>query len=189
MPESIQIWQVVLFFISAAAVLDVSWRTLVHPRSHGFTRTFAWLAIAALVALNLPVWFRKPLSWYQVLSWLLLIGSIYWVVAGLRQLRVAGQPDAARADDPALIGLEKTTQLATSGVYRYVRHPMYASLLFLAWGAFFKMPSLVGAGLALLASLCLWLTAQREERENIAFFGEPSREYMQQTKMFVPYIL
>ena len=98
-----------------------------------------------------------------------------------------GQPDARR-DDVPLVAFEKTTTLITSGAYRYIRHPLYSSLLFLAWGIYFKDPSGLGGLLALAATLFLVATARVEEAENLAFFGEQYREYMGRTKMFVPFL-
>jgi protein-S-isoprenylcysteine O-methyltransferase Ste14 len=51
--------------------------------------------------------------------------------------------------------IEKTTILVTTGAYRYIRHPLYSSLLFLAWGIFFKAPSWPG-GLLALAATFFW---------------------------------
>jgi protein-S-isoprenylcysteine O-methyltransferase Ste14 len=77
----------------------------------------------------------------------------------------------------------------TRGAYRFIRHPMYASLLLLAWGIFFKDPaSLAGLALAGLASLCLYLTARVEESENLRRFGEEYRVYMRGTKRFIPFL-
>ena len=76
----------------------------------------------------------------------------------------------------------------TSGVFKYIRHPLYCSLLLLAWGAFFKDPSWAGGGLALAATAFLQATAKVEEAENIRYFGAAYRAYMQQTKMFIPFL-
>jgi len=88
-----------------------------------------------------------------------------------------------------LVSIEKTTTLVTSGVYNYIRHPFYSSLLFLAWGIFLKHISWIGALLAIAVTIFLLLTAKKEEVENIEFFGEEYQAYMQDTKMFIPYIL
>lgn len=69
-----------------------------------------------------------------MLAWALLAVSLFLVLHGLRLLRTLGKPDQARGDT-TLLPLEKTTQLVTVGAYRYIRHPLYSSLLFLAWGA------------------------------------------------------
>jgi hypothetical protein len=58
--------------------------------------------------------------------------------------RTRGRPDASRHDGAPLLYFEKTTQLVTTGVFKYIRHPLYSSLLLLAWGVFFKHPSWVG---------------------------------------------
>ena len=78
--------------------------------------------------------------------------------------------------------------LVTEGIYRYIRHPLYGSLLFLAWGIFFKSVSIIGFFLVVGASLSLTLTAKIEEKENCDYFGKEYEYYMQQTKMFIPYV-
>ena len=103
-------------------------------------------------------------------------------------LKRRGKSDPRR-DDTALLGFEKTTALVTVGVYRYIRHPLYSSLLALAWAVFFKAPSSLGGFLVLSATLCLLAAARAEEREDIRFFGQAYVEYMQQTKMFIPYLI
>jgi protein-S-isoprenylcysteine O-methyltransferase Ste14 len=87
-----------------------------------------------------------------------------------------------------MLQFEKTTTLVTVGAYRYIRHPLYSSLLSLTWGVFFKSPFWLGGILALLASCFLVATAKMEESENIRFFGAPYQAYMKQTKMFVPFL-
>ncbi len=84
--------------------------------------------------------------------------------------------------------IEKTTKLVTEGIYRYIRHPLYSSLLFLAWGIFFKSVSKIGFFLVIGASLSLFLTAKIEEKENCDFFGDEYESYIQRTKMFIPYV-
>ena len=60
--------QVALFLLVSAGLIYVSRATLRRPASHGFWRFWAWEAIAALIALNAPTWFRDPLAWYQLPS-------------------------------------------------------------------------------------------------------------------------
>ena len=84
--------------------------------------------------------------------------------------------------------MEKTTTLVTTGIYRYIRHPLYSSLLFLAWGVFFKSFSWASGSLVVVASLFLVLTARQEEREDLGYFGESYREYRKHTKMFIPHV-
>ncbi len=178
----------VIFIIISVGLAIISRASLRNPRTHGFYRFFAWEAILALVLLNILGWFLHPFAWYQLVSWLLLIISLWLVISSLAWLRNHGQPGSER-QDPALLSLEKTTLLVTTGVYRYIRHPMYSSLFFLAWGTFFKLPSWPGVILALVATACLVQTARLEELENIRFFGPAYQDYIKRTKRFIPYLL
>ena len=179
--------EILIFLIGSAGLIYVSRSSLRAPRSHGFYRFFAWELILALFLLNVRRWFLQPLAPHQIVSWLLLIISLYLVIQGVLLLRRMGRPNPERVDG-SLLEMEKTTSLVTSGLYRYIRHPLYSSLLFLAWGIFFKSPSWPGAWLAIAASACLALTAQAEEEENMRYFGQAYREYMQHSKMFIPFL-
>lgn len=81
-------------------------------------------------------------------------------------------------------------QLVTHGVYRYIRHPMYASIWL--WG--------VAQGLLLQNWLAGWsvlpvfavmyvLRTPREERMMCDTFGEPYRAYMRRTGRLFPRLL
>jgi protein-S-isoprenylcysteine O-methyltransferase Ste14 len=176
-----------LFLILSVFLALYSWRALRNPQSHGFYRFFAWEAILALILLNLNYWFFKPFNVHQIISWLLLITSLFLVIEGVRLLRMVEKSENQR-NDPSLRGFEKTTELVKISIYRYIRHPLYSSLLFLCWGAFFKYPNWVALALAVFATCFLTITAKIEEAENLRFWGETYREYMKETRMFIPYL-
>lgn len=178
----------IVFAALSAVILGVSWKSLKVPGSHGFFRFFAWEIILIQFLLNLDVWFRDPLAWNQILSWILLVVCILPLVFGVRSLAGRGNPAVKREAEPQLLAFEKTTTLVTTGIYRYIRHPLYSSLFFLAWGIFFKMPTWYGALLAFSASGFLWATAKADEAECIRFFGPEYEAYMQRSKRFVPFL-
>jgi protein-S-isoprenylcysteine O-methyltransferase Ste14 len=175
------------FILATLELAYLSRASLLHPRSHGFYRFFAWEGILILALLNIGVWFRDPFAWYQLISWALLFIAAFLVIDGALLLRQMGKPDPERNESP-MIAFEKTTRLVTAGVYRYIRHPLYSSLLFLAWGIFFKSPAWPAALVALAVTLFLVATARNEEAEDIRYFGQAYRDYMKQTKMFVPFL-
>jgi protein-S-isoprenylcysteine O-methyltransferase Ste14 len=180
--------QLITFLLGSAGLLYISRSSLHAPRSHGFYRFFAWECILALFLLNVDAWFQTPFAWYQLISWLLLILCLAPLILGVRTLRSRGRPTAQRAGEPQLLAFEKTSELVTSGIYHYIRHPLYSSLLLLTWGIFFKSLTWPGLLLAVAASLFLIVTAKADEAECIRFFGEPYQDYMKHSKRFVPFL-
>ena len=176
-----------LFAVASCWLVCISRKSLRAARSHGFYRFFAWEAIVALILINSRVWFFDPFSILQILSWLFLIVSLFLLGLGMYLLRVAGKPSNQRQDH-TLLSFEKTSTLVTSGIYRYIRHPLYGSLLFLAWGAFLKELTWYSVCLVVVATMCLVATAKADEAECVRYFGLCYKEYMSRTKMFVPFL-
>ena len=180
--------KLIAFVVLSMGLIYISRASLREPRSHGFYRFFAWEFIVALFLLNMNAWFRNPLSWHQLIAWFLLIACILPLVFGIRSLATQGKPLQQREGEPQLLVFEKTSALVTTGIYRYIRHPLYSSLLFLTWGIFFKSPSWPGGLLAIGSTLFLIATAKADEAECIRFFGTKYQAYMERTKMFVPFV-
>ena len=168
-----------IFAIVSVGIIFFSWRYFRNPRSYGFYRFFVFEFILVLILLNVENWFRNPLSAFQIVSWLLLLSSLILAVHGFYLLRAVGRPKE---------GFEDTTAMVVVGIYKYIRHPLYSSLLLLAWGVFFKAPSLIGGILSLGASAFLVATARVEESEDLKKFGADYAAYMKTTKMFVPFV-
>ena len=177
----------VVFAAGSVLIVWVSRRSLLHPASHGFYRFFAFEAILASVVLNAPHWFVDPFGPRQLVSWFLLIVSVVLVVAGVVLIRQSGSRQPIEGSPT--FNWENTEGLVTTGVYRYIRHPMYSSLLFLTLGTLLKFVSTSTLVLAGVASLALAATAKAEETENVARFGQEYRDYMQRTSRFVPFLL
>lgn len=176
------------FAAGSAGLGWLSRKPLRQPGSHGFYRFFAWEAILGLVVLNRQEWGAFPDSAHQMAGAILLALSVILALTGLLTLRVFGKPDTRR-DDGSFYEFEKTTQLVTGGIFSYIRHPMYTSLLALAWGAWLQDPGLLGALLAVLATIFLWVTARTDERECLAYFGPAYADYMRRTRRFIPFLL
>ena len=180
-------WKWIVFLVGSTGIVYLSRRSLFNWHAHGFYRFFAFEAILVLVLLNVDAWFYDPFSVQQIISWVLLVLSIFLAAYGFILLRQFGNPNPSR-NDPTLLGLEKTTRLVRTGLYRHIRHPLYASLLFFSWGAFLKQPTLLGGLLTVVIALALYATARVEEKENQKQFGSEYTDYMLHTKMFIPLI-
>jgi protein-S-isoprenylcysteine O-methyltransferase len=85
--------------------------------------------------------------------------------------------------------IKKTHQLVTTGMYRYIRHPIYFGLA-LSW-----IGGEMVAGSYLFVSLfgifvAFYVQGKREENNFLrSRFGKEYKEYMKKTKMLIPFIL
>jgi protein-S-isoprenylcysteine O-methyltransferase Ste14 len=181
-------WKLIVFVITTGLLIYISRASLRQPNSHGFYRFFAWESILLLFLLNAEQWFVDPFSLHQVIAWILLFTSLLPLIFGVRSLRERGRPVRERSGDPSLLAFEKTTTLVTTGIYAYIRHPLYSSLLLLTWGIYFKAISLASTALALVATTFLIATAQVDEAECIRYFGDDYQTYMRKTKRFIPFL-
>lgn len=172
--------KLITFVTTSLVIIFLSRNSLRKPSSHGFFRFFAFEFMLILILLNAEHWLREPFSARQVFSWLLLLSSLVLAIHGFYLLRVTGRPKG---------GIENTSVLVKRGAYRYIRHPLYSSLLLFGWGVFLKDPSFLCAILTVAASTFLVVTAKVEEGENIQKFGDDYVAYMKETKMFIPFLI
>jgi protein-S-isoprenylcysteine O-methyltransferase Ste14 len=169
-----------IFVLVSVGIVAVSWPALRNPRMHGFPRFFAFEGLLTLVLLNARSWFRDMRSVRQIAASLLLTAALVLAVHGFILLRRVGKPRGS---------FEDTTALVVVGAYRWIRHPLYGSVLLLAWGTFLKQVSAASTCLVLAVTLLLVVTAKVEEAENLQRFGAEYRAYMSRTRMFIPYLL
>jgi protein-S-isoprenylcysteine O-methyltransferase Ste14 len=177
-----------VFGFLSIPIVVLSWRTLFDIRSHGFYRFFSWECIAWLLASNYKFWFDNPFCVRQIFSWIFLFIGAYLVIAGVIWLKKAGKPIKSR-DEEALFEFEKTSQLVDTGIFKYIRHPLYSSLIFLTWGIFIKNITVFLFFVAALSTAFLYLTAIFDEKECIKYFGDKYREYMKHSKRFIPFLI
>jgi len=85
--------------------------------------------------------------------------------------------------------MENTTNLINTGLYKYIRHPLYLSLMLLGFGALLKNIDILKISLSVINIIALICTVKVEENEMINRFGNEYIEYMKKTKMFIPFIL
>lgn len=179
--------KLIIFGVLSLLVIIVSWRTLFNTKSHGFYRFFSWECMGWMFASNYKFWFVNPFSLNQIISWILLVYSLYLIIAGMLLIRNIGKPNSVR-DEKNLFGFEKTTELINTGVFKHIRHPLYSSLIFLTWVIFLKNPTINLFAIGLISTNFLYFTSKFDEKECLNYFGEKYSDYMKQTTMFIPYL-
>jgi len=180
--------KIIIFLVLSIPVIALSWHTIFNVKSHGFYRFFAWECILWLLVSNYKYWFENPFSILQIVSWLFLFFGAYLVVIGFMEMRKNGKAEKSREAD-SLYHFEKTTELVDTGIFKYIRHPLYSSLIFLTWGILFKQVTIPLFIVAVGSTVFLYLTSITDEKECIAYFGDKYREYMKRTKQFIPFII
>ena len=173
--------QVVLLLVLSVLAVAASvhaWRTRL---AYGFYRFFGFESLALLIAWNAGRWFKDPLSLRQIFSWMIFIAATALAIHGVHLLRSAGKARRRIMED--------TETVVEVGAYRFIRHPLYASLLFFGWGVFLKGADVPSAVLAVAATAFWMATARYEERFNVERFGQTYSDYMKRTKMFIPFVL
>lgn len=77
--------------------------------------------------------------------------------------------------------------LVTGGPYRYVRHPLYASLLWMFYGASIAyLNPLAALETTLIFLPAMWYRSNLEERALVETFGVDYRDYRVRTGRFLP---
>lgn len=170
-----------VLFTGTLFIILFSWfLSIKYKRYHGIARFFAFESVFILVLLNYRIWFNNPFSFLQVISWFLLFLSVYIVISGYLLLKRKGKPS---------INFENTSLLVKSGIYGYIRHPLYLSIFLLGTGIVLKDPGTVQLVLGVINIVAVWVTARIEEKEMIDKFGDHYLTYMKETKMFIPFII
>jgi protein-S-isoprenylcysteine O-methyltransferase Ste14 len=168
-------------YLIIAILVFIKFRpTLRSVTTHGFYVFFAFESLLALLFVNIGFWAVHVVSLYQIISWIFLAVSAFIAISGFYSLKKYGKPD----DD-----WENTTVLIDRGIFRYMRHPLYSSLILLVIGILLKhitfMPLVIG-------SICIFflITASLvEERENFKKFGDAYTKYKRTTMRYVPFII
>jgi len=84
--------------------------------------------------------------------------------------------------------IKENAALITTGAYRYIRHPMYFSVLVMMLGVVVSKPTLLSLFIYVLLVITLFLKAHKEETLWMVQSSE-YRNYRQQTKRIIPFVL
>lgn len=166
---------------------------LIHPLARFWRRlgpTAAYLIVgSALLALGIGMFARRDVligrdlgtTWLAIVPGIAVFAVLFWL--GARSANHLSL--ATRMGVPELSAGRQQT-LMRDGIYRFVRHPIYASAI--AGGAAFALVvNYLGTYVLILVSVpVLYLITRLEERELIARFGHSYREYQREVPRLVP---
>ena len=142
-----------------------------------------WLSFTALVGLvacivglylnNYAIFGEGPITiTIQVIAALLMVWAR--LTFGVRSFHGTANPTAGG--------------LVTTGPYRYVRHPIYAAIIYFLWAGIAAHPSLVTVAVGVLATALTAVRIVAEERLLVTMYPEYGA-YARVTKRVVPFVL
>jgi protein-S-isoprenylcysteine O-methyltransferase Ste14 len=115
-------------------------------------------------------------------SWVLeSFKSLGWVLA------VLGFVGFLIAAVPIYVGKLRGGGPVVRGIYRYVRHPQYTSLILCSFGLLLVWPRNIVMISFLAMTFAYYFLAKTEEKECSAKFGPAFDAYVQRTGMFLPF--
>ena len=135
--------------------------------------------VVAVLAIGAMVWRREILAasaWAVVLQGLagaLMIWARF--TFGFRSLHMGPDPTPGG--------------LVTTGPFRFLRHPLYASMLWWVWAAAGSHRSASAISLGVLVTLCFWVRMLAEERRLLRAFPEEYPAYMRTTRRLIPFLV
>lgn len=80
-------------------------------------------------------------------------------------------------------------KLVKTGIYKYIRHPQYAGLLLLSLGMIIEWATIPTLLLFPVMVFLYVRLAKREEKDMLIEFGDEYKNYMENTKMFMPFVI
>lgn len=136
------------------------------------------LAVAGL--LPGPVLYRIPWPWLLVTTAVQLLSALLILIA-LLQTGLPGFLGVRQLLEPVRDGSD---ELQVTGVYRWIRHPLYTAGLAIVW----LTPVMTASLLVLFIgfTIYIWLGSRIEERRLETEFGEAYRSYRQRVPGFLP---
>ncbi len=168
-------------FLIIAILVFIKFRPALRSvTTHGFYVFFAFEFLLALLFVNMGFWAVHVVSLYQIISWIFLAVSSFIAISGFYGLRKYGKPD----DD-----WENTTVLIDRGIFRYMRHPLYSSLILLVIGILLKRITFVPLVIGCICIFFLITASLVEERESLKKFGDAYTTYKRTTMRYVPFII
>jgi protein-S-isoprenylcysteine O-methyltransferase Ste14 len=84
--------------------------------------------------------------------------------------------------------IKKDHELITSGIYTYIRHPIYSCMTLSFLGAELVVGSYLFIVLLLVLPLGSYFQAKKEEKILLSHFGNDYASYKKKSKMFIPYV-
>ena len=144
-----------------------------------------------LIGFGLSLWDIFVTRQYQFAWTINVIASIPFLLLG-GTMRILSRTTLMKAGlgmlESSRLRIVEGQRLVTSGVYRYIRHPLYLGEIARNIGVPLFFNSFTGLIVILLGNLFLLMRINIEEEMLIEEFGDEYIEYRKRTKKIIPFV-
>jgi protein-S-isoprenylcysteine O-methyltransferase Ste14 len=183
-----------LFFVQHSTMIRRAYQRwlaiIVSPVYHGAVYSVTSGVVLLLLVMlwqessRMLLEFQGVLRWFMRGVFLLGIAGMAWGIKALDSFDTFGlAPILARVRSKQV----KPMPFTVRGPYRWIRHPLYFSMLLLIWSS----PDVTADRLLFNTLFTVWIIVATllEERDLQADFGEVYRNYQRSVPMLIPYRL
>ncbi|MBI4096811.1 MAG: isoprenylcysteine carboxylmethyltransferase family protein [Candidatus Levybacteria bacterium] len=117
----------------------------------------------------------------QVIGFCISLIGILIAVAGRKEL-------GANWTHAREYQVKRRHELVETGIYRYIRHPIYTGFAVYLIGAELVAKSWLVIPIVLIAFSGAYIQGKREEKLLLAHFGKQYKQYMRRSKMLIPFV-
>lgn len=143
--------------------------------------TLGFFALLLYAATLSPQYLITPSDGTQYIGYMLATFGTIIAVKSMKGISITRFLGVRPHDD-----LKETNELVLDGLYRWVRHPLYAGLIMIFLGYFFFLPTV--ASLVHLISLLVYLPfgIYFEEKKLVILHGQAYVDYQQSVPPLIP---
>ena len=171
------------------SIHTAKYRTLATPVDRKTAADIVLLGLAGVGMLVPLVYVFTPVldfANYRLPDWFGGIGAILFACAIWLLWR--SHADLGRNWTPTL-GIRENHEMVTDGVFKFIRHPMYAAHILWAIAAALMLHNWIAGYSFLVISVTQYLSrVKAEEQMMVDQFGEEYKTYMQETGRIIPRI-
>ncbi|HET7840304.1 MAG TPA: hypothetical protein VFM21_01800 [Terriglobia bacterium] len=182
------------FFVQHSGMVRRSFRAWLARFVPAHAQGAVYAVVSSVVLLMLPLFWQatgvellRLEGWLRVLSRAVFLAALAGMIWGITSLKhfdaVGAEPLLAQLGKPPAPAMPLTVR----GAYRWVRHPIYSSLILMFWAS----PDVTADRLLFNLLWTGWMIVgtHLEERDLAADFGEGYRAYQRRVPMLLPHSL
>lgn len=151
------------------------------------------LSIAFMVAIAWVMYTEEVVFLFAAPAWVSYVAIALMALGGVGMVVALAQFDMLSFMGLSQLGIGKfdvaaNTTLYRTGLFAYVRHPLYFAMMIVVAGAFLwhPTPMFLASGIAIY--LYIYVGAVFEERTLVMLYKEQYRDYQKQVKMLIPFV-